>query len=347
MVSHAAKLHHYVPQGYLRGFAAGKNQIRVTPLDSNRSPFTASVKKVAAQTHFHTVAGAKEPDGFEKILSAVEGDAIGIIRRMEKGEFPLPEEDRTALSFYFALQAVRGPDTRKTIETLRAKLIRVEVGAGGRKNLKTWIKRNLGFEPTQEQEQLIWEEATQPGGPQLTFPVSVHIDHMVSTAEYLTKYLLTRPWCLVRFDRRSLITCDAPVSLIRNPNDDSWMGVGVGFGTAWGISVPISRKLGLLMSDPTVMINHLEAQDPKLQEIRDLVVSGRADRTEAGTTAMERLFNEHTAESAREYVYCHPDDAQFIPSELHEPTLINADIGGLFDAEFDGQPWFGEAQAAP
>ena len=82
-----AKLHHYVPQGYLRGFATEKGRITAVPLDRSRSPFTSSVKNVAAQTHFHTVDGLDEPDEFEKMLSGVEGDAIEIIRKFERGEF--------------------------------------------------------------------------------------------------------------------------------------------------------------------------------------------------------------------------------------------------------------------
>ena len=334
-----AKLHHYVPQSYLRGFATAQERITAVPLDPERSPFTASVKNVAAQTHFHTVPGADEPDGFEKILSSVEGEAIGIVRRMEDGEFPLPEVDRNSLAFYLALQAVRGPDTRRTIERLQAKMVRVEVGAGGRANVKRWIKKKLGFDATDEQAQRIWDEATQPGGPPITISVLDHIQHMVDTAERLAKYLVTRPWSLVRFDRRSLVTCDSPVSLIPNPKDvNEWEGVG--FATAWGISVPITRKLGLLMSDPMIMIERFEPDDPMIQKIRIAVISGSADRAEAGTTAMERLFNDHTAESAREYVYCHPDDERFVPDDLHRPMLINMDAGGFMDAEFDGEPWF-------
>ncbi|WP_206692903.1 DUF4238 domain-containing protein [Microbacterium paulum] len=167
-----------------------------------------------------------------------------------------------------------------------------------------------------------------------------HITHMVETAEHLSKYLVTRPWTLVRFNRRSLITCDAPVSLIRDAKDDDFWS-GVGFATAWGISVPLTRKLGLLMSDPMIMIERLEADDPRVQEIRTAVVQGKVDRVEAGTTAMELLFNEHTAESAREYVYRHPDDERFVPDELHEPVLTNMDAIGFGDGDFSGEPWFG------
>lgn len=339
----AAKLHHYVPQAYLRGFATEKERIVAVPLDTTRSPFTTVVKNVGAQTHFHTITGAEEPDGFEKVLSSVESEAIAIIRRMEGGEFPLPQQDRMALSFYLALQSVRGPDTRRTIEHLQAKMIRLEVGAGGRENVGRWIKGHFGFDATEEQQQRIWDEATQPGGPPLTIAVADHIRHMVDTAEDLAKYLVTRPWSLHKFDRRSLITCDAPVSLIRGRDDaEHWMGVG--FATAWAVAAPLTRKLGLLMSDPMPLIERFETGHPMIQQVRDKVVSGRLDSVQTGTTAMERLFNDHTAHNAREYIYRHPDDERFVPMDLPGPSLINMDAHGLLDAEFDGQPWFRKNQ---
>ncbi|MFJ6419225.1 DUF4238 domain-containing protein [Paeniglutamicibacter sp. NPDC091659] len=335
-----AKLHHYVPQAYLRGFATDKGRISVIPFDDSRKPFISSVKNVAAQTHFHTIDGLEEPDEFEKALSGVEGDAISIIRKFERGKFPPSEADRQTLSFYMALQSVRGPDTRKTMEHLHAKMIRVEVGAGGRRNVGGWIKKNYGIDPTPEQEDRIWEEATQPGGPPITFPNQAHIQHMVKTAEELTPFIATRPWILVQFDRRSLITSDAPVSLIRNPGNEPWEGVG--FATAWGITLPITRKLGLLMNDPMVMLEGLKPGDPRVQTRRAAILRGACDQKQAGTTAMERLFNEHAVGSASEYVYHHPDDAQFVPDDLPEPNLINMSVGGFTDAEFDGEPWFGK-----
>ncbi|KQN42459.1 DUF4238 domain-containing protein [Frigoribacterium sp. Leaf44] len=335
-----AKLHHFVPQAYLRGFATEKERIVAVPLDTTRSPFTTVVKNVGAQTHFHTIPGVEEPDGFEKFLSSVEGEASAIIRRIEGGEFPLPQEDRMTLSHYLALQAVRGPDTRRTIEHLQAKMIRLEVGAGGRQNVGKWIQGYFGFDADEDQQQRIWDEATQPGGPPLTIAVGDHIRHMVETAEELTVYLVTRPWSLHQFDRRSLITCDAPVSLIRGRDDaEPWMGVG--FANASAISVPLTRKLGLIMSDPLVLLERFEDGDPGIQQVRDRVVGGQLDAVQVGTTAVERLFNEHTAHNAREYIYRHPDDQRFVPAELPGPNLITMDAHGLLDADFDGEPWFG------
>lgn len=105
----AAKLHHYVPQGYLRGFATQQDRITAVPLDRSRAPFTTVVKNVAAQTHFHTVPGAEEPDGFERILSSVEGAAIEIVRRMERGSSHLDRRTESRCPFIWRFRRYGGP----------------------------------------------------------------------------------------------------------------------------------------------------------------------------------------------------------------------------------------------
>lgn len=337
-----AKLHYYVPQAYLRGFANDKGRITVVPFDDSRKTFVSSVKNVAAQSHFYTIDGLSEPDEFEKALSRIEHDATLILRDFETGMFPPSEADRQTLSFYMALQCVRGPDTRKTMDYIHAKQIRVEVGAGGRRNVASWIKKNFGLDPTPEQENCSWEAATQPGGPPIVFSNQTHIEHMVETAEELTSYMECRPWILVQFDRRSLITSDAPISMIPNPDHEQWQGVG--FATAWGITFPISRKLGLLMCDPGVLLSGLTPQNPRVQETRTAILRGTYDQQQPGTTAMEKLFNERSVGSASEYVYHHPDDAQFVPDNLPEPNLVKMSVNGFTDAEYDGEPWFGQQE---
>ena len=335
----AAKLHHYVPQAYLRGFATEKGRINVVPYDRSRKPFVSSVKNVAAQTHFYTVDGLAQPDEFEKSLSVLEANASEIIRNFESGKFPPSETDRELFSYYLAIQTVRGPDTRKTMESLSAQMTRLEIGIGGQQNLGKWIRNNLGIEPTPEQERRIWEEATQPGGPPITLSNLAHIQYLIDAAQELVPYIMGRPWVLARFHRRSLITSDAPVSLIRNPRDEEWQGVG--FATAWGISFPINRKLGLLMNDPMTLLEDRSPEDPFVEETRTAIYRGLYDRKEHGSTAMEKLFNEHTVSTAREYVYHHPEDAHFVPSKLPKPSSVNLRAGGLANTEFNGEPWFG------
>ncbi|KQW08142.1 hypothetical protein ASC66_04195 [Leifsonia sp. Root4] len=333
------KLHHYVPQAYLRGFANAKDRVTAIRLPGSSEPFTTSVRNVAAQTHFHRVEGLERPDEFEDVLAVTEGEAQSVIRKLEQhNPFPLPEGDRWTLAYFIALQAVRGPDTRRTAEQIQAKMIRLEVGAGGRNNVKAWIKKNFGFDATDAQAERIWVEATHPDGPPITFSNLAHIQHMVEAAAQLVPYIAGRPWSLTRFRRRSLITSDAPVALIGNPEVEPWEGVG--FGTAWGIAFPLTRKLGLLMSDPTVIADAFAPDSPRHQEIAKSIREGKMDRVQQGTTSLERLFNDHVAASAREWIYRHPDDASYVPSDLHDPTLINIEMRGASDIAFDGTPWF-------
>jgi hypothetical protein len=333
------KLHHYVPQAYLRGFANEKERLTAQKLPGDAEALTTVVRNVAAQMHFHRVEGLERPDEFEDVLAGIEGDAQTVIRKVEQGgALPLSDSDRWTLAYFISLQAVRGPDTRRTTEMIQKNIVRLEVGAGGRNSVKAWIKKNMGFDPTPEQEEHIWSAATQPGGPPISFSNFAHIKHMLELAQAMLPYLTARPWAFVRFSNRSLITCDSPVSLIRQLDADDDFG-GVGFATAWAISFPLTRKLGLLMSDPMVMIEDFAADDPRIKLVGDKVRHGMFDREQVGTTAMEKLFNEHTVSNAREYVYYHPDDLKFVPKDLPEPQLVNMSMGGA-DQKFTGEAWF-------
>ncbi|WP_449279612.1 DUF4238 domain-containing protein [Leucobacter sp. GX0328] len=331
-----AKLHHYVPQGYLRGFATVKSRIGVRPLDKSRKSFISSTKNVAAQSHFHTLDDALEPDGFEKNLSELESQAIDIIRRLGQGEVPLPEYDRYALSYFIALQSARGPETRRTLDQLRAHVVRAEIGKGGRKNVGNWVKSRAGFEPTEEEAERIWNDAIQPGGPSLQLSNRRQIEHVLHIAQVVTQYIFLRPWSIVQFKKRGLLTCDSPVSLVPHENHEPWMGVG--FQTAWGISFPLSRRCGLLMSDPVPMLETVDDED--LDRVRQGIAEGRADRIQQGTAVLEGFFNHNTVYNSREYIYFHPDDGAFVPDDLPEPELTNMKADVFGDWEFDGEPVF-------
>jgi hypothetical protein len=111
--------------------------------------------------------------------------------------------------------------------------------------------------------------------------------------------ILGRPWKLFRFQRRSLVTCDWPVGLVAAP--DAETSQGVGFPTAWAITLPMTRRLGLVMGDVAPLT---EANVP-LERVR----AGEFDAVEQGTTIMQKFINESTMQSADEYLYHHPDDA--------------------------------------
>lgn len=322
-----AKRHHTVPQFYLRHFA-DQEQITTVRLPGELR-FTQSVRRAASQTNFYAVDGHEDgPDAFEKVLSAIEGQASNVFASILSGAWPLPSELRMTLAGFIALQAVRGPDQRRNMEHVAAQVARLEIGYGGREGVKGWVKRARGVSITDEQADVVWSQATQPDGPPIRMAPIAHIQQMVKTADELLPYIAGRPWSLVRFDKRSLITCDTPVGLVPHPENEPWEGVG--FMTAWGITFPLTRKLGILMSDPMVFAGKVPVET---------VHAGRMDYTQVGTTALEKFFNGNTIANAGEWLYHHPCDERFVPATLPEPNPVTLRMAGGPD-EFSGDPLF-------
>lgn len=317
-MSEVAKLHHTVPKFYLRGFANSDERITTVRLPGDKS-YTQLIDKTAAINHFYSIDHPQGSDAFEKALSDMEGGAASVLRAIEGGLWPLTEEQRGTLGTFMAMQAVRGPDHRRTMHYLAAKMTKLEVEVGGRENVQQWVKNRYGLELDDDEAEVVWQEATQPGGPPISFTPEAHIAHFVETAAKLVQYILGRPWTLARFERRCLYTCDSPVGLVPRPEDEPWQGVG--FMTALAITFPLTRKLGLVMGD----IMPLAEANIDVDRVR----AGEGDGVEPGTTSLARLFNDTTVDSASEYIYHHPDDVNVLPSPLPEPRLTTIGVPGL------------------
>lgn len=324
-----ARRHHTVPAFYLRGFAEG-DQISTIRLPGVHR-FVQSVGDASVAKDFYTVDGHENgSDVIEKALSEVEGAAAAVLRSVDAGRWPLAEEDRATLGYFMALQAVRVPQQRRTLDNVAAQMVRLQIGAGGKEALRRRLEQQGGA-VTDELLEDIWEQSTRPEGPPIKRPRIEHIQQMLELSQELLKYLVGRPWSLIEFDRRSLITSDAPVSLIPSPGSQPWEGVG--YATAWGITFPLSRKLGLIMSNPEAFI---EKRIPV-----EHVHRGEADSMLVGTTQYEKFFNEHTVRNASEWLFHHPEDERFVPPDLPEAAPVTMKVGA--PKEFTGEPWFPRA----
>ena len=324
----AARRHHTIPKFYLRGFSS-KEQIATVRLPG-ADRFLQSIGDATVGKDFYSLEGHEEGDDvFEQFLAGVEGDASRVFKRIETGTWPLTATDRTTLGFFIALQASRVPVQRRTTNEMAAQLLRLQIGAGGKASLRQRLERQ-GEEASDELVEQVWAEFTNPDGPAIRASTEFHVNQVAKTSEEILKYIVGRPWTLIRFDRRSLLTCDSPVALIPDPNEEPWRGVG--YLTAWGISYPLSRKLGLLMSSPEELI--------KRREPVERVWEGAADRYITGTTKLEQFINQNTVGSASEWLYHHPDDEGFVPADLPEPSLVTIRMQGE-PIQFSGEPLFG------
>ncbi|MFS0700029.1 DUF4238 domain-containing protein [Cellulomonas sp. 179-A 4D5 NHS] len=306
-----ARRHHTVPRFFLRGFADGERITTVRLPGSRR--FTQSVRHASVVTDFYSVEG--HPDGedvVEKALGEIEGAAAEAIRQAASGSWPLGQEDRTWLGFYLAVQMVRTPIQRRTVEYLARQMRRMEIALNGKPALREALESHTASKLTDVELNAVWKRATSPDGPPFPWAKAAHIEQMFEDAISLLPYIVGRPWCLVTFDRRSLITSDSPVCLVRDPEAPSSMGVG--FLNAKGITIALTRKVALVMGDPEPFMDN----NVPVQKIR----SGACDSQQVGTTAIARSLNEGTIRNSTEWLFHHPDDATLIPERLPEPRDV-------------------------
>lgn len=320
-----SRRHHTVPRFYLRGFAHQDRLATVTLPGDKR--FVQSVTDATVMTDFYTLDG--HPDGvdsFEKALSEIESEAAAILQRVIAGEWPLSRDDRASLGYHISLQVARVPVKRRSSEYVARQLRRLEIGLGGREVLRSELVER-GIDVTDELLEVVWNQAVHPDGPPLTTHRSLQIKQILDTAEDLLPYIVGRPWHLFKFDKRSLITSDSPVSLIAQPDAKPWSGVG--FMGAWGVTFPVSRKVGLLLGDIGPV---MDAGVPV-----EKVWAGEIDVVQIGTTQMEKFFNGYTVNGASKWIFHHPDDGDFVPADLPDPRPVDVNMSGA-GREFTGGP---------
>jgi hypothetical protein len=113
-----ARHHHYIPQGYLRGFAQTRGErqwyVNVTDLDQKRT-FTTNLLNVCGERDFMRVEmEGYEPDKLEKEMSKFEAQCVESIRRIaQTGKFE--GDDANHVMNLMALLAVRSPEMRENI----------------------------------------------------------------------------------------------------------------------------------------------------------------------------------------------------------------------------------------
>jgi len=323
-LAQVSKRHHTVPRFYLEGFA--KNGRLGTVRLPGESRFVQSTSNASARTDFYTIPeltdGPDGPDAFEKTLGQIEGESARIFRKVLVDRvWPLRGEDRGLLTAFMAIQFLRGPNQRRNMEQIAALATQLEIGVGGREGVVAWAERTKGLTLSKEEADRLWNEVTQPGGPPIKYTALAHIQGIVKLLPIVSPHFAGRPWLLIRFTRKNLFTCDTPLALIPDRTTTSEFE-GTGLQTAWGISMPLSRRVGLLLASPLPLIPHASV---------DEVSSGRFDRLQQPSAAYASMFNRAAVWNAREWIFHHPDDADLVPTELPEPNLAEIDTSQVPD----------------
>jgi hypothetical protein len=122
------RLHHYIPQGYLRGFGwkEGKKNwyVYAADLEGERT-FKTNTKNICAERDFLRVDLEGVPqDKIEKDMSRFEADARNAILRIDKSK-SFKGDDRSTVLNLMALLAVRSPRMRENIRDFHERVMKM------------------------------------------------------------------------------------------------------------------------------------------------------------------------------------------------------------------------------
>ncbi|MEW2006394.1 DUF4238 domain-containing protein [Microbacterium sp. NPDC079208] len=297
--------HHFVPQSYLRRWAAA-GEVRVVTIATGRRA-RGGVGVTAMKRGFYAVNSyAQDPSAVEKAFGSVEDPGKRVIDRIvngKKGEaWPLSLDDRVALGAYIALQALRGPEQRRRMQSLQDDMVERETRLVEEYGAGKWFA-NHGMPLTDERARDAWDSEVGAGRSLVDIDALYHAQRIADGSDTAMNLFLSRYWRLVRFGTPSLITSDVPVSL-NDAHDErgEW-----GFQNAPCISLPLSRTTALVLGAvyPSQSVGETEA-----------LLNGAFDSEVEGDDTWAKRLNARTIHNAEYELYFHPDDAALIPSEL-------------------------------
>jgi len=307
--SRPPRRHHVVPRFYLEGFA--KNRLlRVVDLPGDNR-FTQRVTSATVENDYYTVESHPEGgDVFEWALGRIEAEASQVFRQVTRENvWPLHPVYRETLATFITLQLLRGPSQREQLKQTALAVAQLIIDASGPDGLQRLAAAH-GEDLSATEAKKTWEQLSADGALDITISAATHIGHLGYLLPRLVKYIQGRPWALIEFERRGLITSDAPVCPVPDPQMPPHMRMGL--QTARGLTFPLDRRHALLMSSPEPFIRGGVGVEE--------VTTGAWDLARPGTTKDERAINLSTALSARKRLYHHPDDEEYVPSILPEPV---------------------------
>lgn len=288
--------HHTVPRLHLRGFASTKGMLVQLDL-STGDRRDVSVGDATVIRDFYTLVlpDGTRTDAWEQWLSEVESKIAPALRRaIEAPRFRLADDDRELLARWIALQALRGPDNRRSQAELASFAVRAQVGMGGLAYLQHAMAQGLGRAVSAAEAEQVWDDITSSEGPVIEVSGDEHLHILTGLYARAAEAVYARSWGRVRFTRHSLAVSDAPVSLIP---DYSGGYPNSGFLGARAIAVALDRR-NLLWLD----LAGEDGPDP--------------DRDLAPSTHLARVHNLAAVVGSERFVYFNPEDDPIPPETV-------------------------------
>lgn len=301
-----------MPKFHLKRFANERGMLtRIALPGENRH--LISINDATVEKDFYLVRGedGEQHDDVEKFLSDAEAEAAPAIRRIvDDGVWPIDEDTRMAVAIWSALQLLRTTVQRQQRDELTDALFKLQVGAGGRPQMRAVLRDQNGCEPTDDEVDSMWATLTDFDSYGIGQNRNSHVTGILGELPETTGLLLARGWHLFYFRRKALVTCDNPVTLVPSTDHPRWRSIGS--ATAGMILVPLDRHVMLAM-----------------------VELGGADDRPPVSTMVAKAFNGAVALNAHKAVFYHPSDDPLAGIALPPPRERFTNAGeGMADLIF-------------
>ncbi|WP_404869326.1 DUF4238 domain-containing protein [Kitasatospora griseola] len=298
--------HHTVPKFYLARFADKRGQIIRVPLPGNEKS-TVSVKDASVVKNFYLLETEEGvfTDAIEDALGQIEGAAASAFRAVvDDGQWPPTDENRQAIALWAAAQHVRVPRIRQQGNEIADHIFKLQVAVGGKPQVRKVLEQAHGRKVTDEEVNEHWDEMTDFDSYRVSEHPNKHLRLIGDLMPRAAAHFFSRPWGLIRFERKSLITADDPVVLMRHPNSSPYDGVGL--ATAEALVIPLDRRAALVINNSSTGDDYNVSPNALLaNHINQMVI-----------------FNAHRA------VFHHPEDAPLDRLAMPTPAENTMSISG-------------------
>jgi hypothetical protein len=232
--------HHLLPKFYMANFANQKGKVGSKDRSNGSERLNVSPNKLLIQRDFYTFLNLEmQSDGsVEELISKIEAMACEVIRRRLTvfQKFPMDSDDSWALSYFAALQLLRGRRMRRTIEILGDFYAKTRFVGLNESNAKDFLIASE-IEASDEEVSKLLKFKSELPDIFITPTTNDHIQFLLMSISPWASLFRQRPISLLKFNEPTLVTSDEPFLFF---HEDTYRRNGLAFADE--ILFPISPQ---------------------------------------------------------------------------------------------------------
>lgn len=251
-----ARKHHYVPQCYLKGFVADRDNPKLFVVDGRElKSFVTTPANVAAERDFHRIqVEGHAPDALENAFSGFESELDQALRRIVVARSIQEPNDRAYLFNLIGLQATKHPHLRKQMEEFQARIMKqaMRMATATPERWASQIRQmEVAGELPEEHSRVTYEDMkkfVEDEAYEINFVPGHHLGIELETFNEILPLIFARKWVIFRAPPGSsgFVTSDHPMCLMwSNPASRGFYGPGLGLGNTQ-LLFPISSELAVM-----------------------------------------------------------------------------------------------------